>query len=107
MCKVSNSVVSRIIDELLTNFHSYNLRSKSSFVIPSVRTVQSSIHYQGPLTLNTIPFHILCNFRHIQNQNLKMEAHQLVFMSPLQNICTKSRFHKSGLIQNLLRCFVF
>lgn len=61
MCKVSNSVVPRIIDELFTNSHSYNLRSKCSFVNPSVRTVQnrqSSIHYQGPLTLNMIPFHI-------------------------------------------------
>ena len=55
MFKVSNNVTPIIIDELFTKSHSYNLRSKFSFVIPSVRTVyngQNSIYYHDPLILN-------------------------------------------------------
>ena len=42
---------------MIYNDHSYNLRSKSKFVVPSVRTVhngQNSIQYDGSLIWNMI-----------------------------------------------------
>ena len=48
MFKVINNIAATIIDDLFTTYHSYNLRSKSKFVVPSVRTVhngQNSIQY--------------------------------------------------------------
>ena len=39
MFKVINNIAATIIDDLFTTYHSYNLRSKSKFVVPSVRTI--------------------------------------------------------------------
>ena len=57
MFKVISSIAATNIDDLFTTYHSYNLRSKSKFVIPSVRTLdrgQNSIQYYGPLICNMI-----------------------------------------------------
>ena len=57
MFKVINNIAATIIDDLFTTYHSYNLRSKSKFVVPSVRTVyngQNSIQYYGSLIWNMI-----------------------------------------------------
>ena len=55
--KVINDIAATIIDDLFTTYHSYNLRSKSKFVVPSVRTVhngQNSIQYYGSVIWNMI-----------------------------------------------------
>ena len=52
MFKVINNIAATIINDLVTTYHSYNLCSKSKFVVPSVRTVhndQNSIQYYSPL----------------------------------------------------------
>ena len=57
MFKVINNIDATIIDDLITTYHSYNLRTKSKFVVSSVRTVhngQSSIQYYGSLIWNMI-----------------------------------------------------
>ena len=57
MFKVINNIAATIIDDLFTTYHSYNLRSKSKFVVPSVRTLdkdKNSIQYFGPLIWNMI-----------------------------------------------------
>ena len=57
MFKVINNIAATIIDDLFTTYHSYNLRSKSKFVVPSVRTVyngQTSIQYYRSLIWNMI-----------------------------------------------------
>ena len=57
MFKVINNIAATIIDDLFTTYHSYNLRSKSKFVVPSVRTVhngQNSIQYYGSVIWNMI-----------------------------------------------------
>ena len=57
MFKVINNIAATIIDNLFTTYHSYNLRSKSKFVVPSVRTLdksQNSIQYYGPFIWNMI-----------------------------------------------------
>ena len=54
MFKVINNIAATIIDDLVTTYHSYNLRSKSKLVVASVCTVhngQNSIQYYGPLFL--------------------------------------------------------
>ena len=51
MFEVINNIPVNIIDDLFTTYHSYNLRSKSKFVVPSVRTVhdgQNSIQLRSP-----------------------------------------------------------
>ena len=61
MFKVINNIAATIIDDLFITYHSYNLRSDSKFVVPSVRTVhngQNSIQYYGPLIWNMIPGYI-------------------------------------------------
>ena len=61
MFKVINNISATIIGDLFTTCHSYNLRSKSKFVVPSVRTVhndQNSIQYYDPLMWNMIPGYI-------------------------------------------------
>ena len=61
MFKVINNILATIIDDLFTTYHSYNLRSKSQFVVPSVHTVhngQNSMQYYGPLFWNMIPGYI-------------------------------------------------
>ena len=60
MFKVINNIAATTIGDLFTT-HSYNLRSKSKFVVPSVRTVhngQTSIQYYSPLIGNIIPGYI-------------------------------------------------
>ena len=55
MFKVINNIDATIIDDLITTYHSYNLCSKSKFVVSSVRTVhngQNSIQYYGSLIWN-------------------------------------------------------
>ena len=42
MLKVINNIAATIIGDLFTTYHSYNLRSKSKFVVPSVRTLDKS-----------------------------------------------------------------
>ena len=57
MFKVINNIAATIIDDLFTTYHSYNLRSKSEFVVPSVCTVyngQNSIQYYGSPFWNMI-----------------------------------------------------
>ena len=80
MFKVINNIAATTIDDFFITYYSYNLRSKSKFVVSSVRTVhngQNSIQHYGPLIWNMIPGHTKDseNFRHIQWQNTKMEAH--------------------------------
>ena len=61
MFKVINNIAATIIVDLFTTYRSYNLRSKSKFVVPSVRTVhngQNSIQYYGPLIWNIMPGYI-------------------------------------------------
>ena len=61
MFKVINNIAATIIGDLFTTYHSYNLHSKSTFVVPSVRTFhngQNSIQYYGPLIWNMIPGYI-------------------------------------------------
>ena len=56
MFKGINNIAATIIDDLFTTY-SYNLRPKSKFVVPSVRTVhngQNSMQYYGPLIWNMI-----------------------------------------------------
>ena len=48
MFKLINNIAATIIDDLFTTYHSYNLRSKSKFVVPRLRTVHNghnSIQY--------------------------------------------------------------
>ena len=62
MFKIINNIAATIIDNLFTIYHSYNLRSKSKFVVPSVRTVhngQNSIQYYGSLIWNMIAGYII------------------------------------------------
>ena len=62
MFKIINNIAAIIIDNLFTIYHSYNLRSKSKFVVPSVRTVhngQNSIQYYGSLIWNMIAGYII------------------------------------------------
>ena len=57
MFKVINNIDATIIDDLITTYHSYNLRSKSKFVDSSERTVhngQNSIQYYCSLIWNMI-----------------------------------------------------
>ena len=57
MFNVINNIDATIIDDLITTYHSYNLRSKSKFVDSSERTVhsgQNSIQYYGSLIWNMI-----------------------------------------------------
>ena len=57
MFKVINNIAATIIGDLFTTYHSYNLHSKSTFVVPSVHTLdkgQNSIQYYGPLIWNMI-----------------------------------------------------
>ena len=53
MSKVNNNIAPTIIDDLFTRFHnSYNLCSKSNFVVLGMLTVhncQNSVQYYGPL----------------------------------------------------------
>ena len=61
MIEVVNNIAATIIDDLFTTYHSYNLRSKSKFVVPSVRTVhngQNSIQHFGSLIWNMIAGYI-------------------------------------------------
>ena len=61
MFKVIKNIAATIIDDFFTTYHSYILRSKSKFVVPSVRTVhngQNSIQYCGPVIWNMIPGYI-------------------------------------------------
>ena len=63
MFKAINNIAATIIDDLFTTYHSYNLRSKSKFVIPSVRTAyndQNSIQYYGSLIWNMIVGFMKC-----------------------------------------------
>ena len=45
MFKVINDIAATIIDDLFTTYHSYNLRSKSKFVVSSVPTVHNGQNY--------------------------------------------------------------
>ena len=61
MFKAINNIAATTIDDFFTTYHSYNLRSKSKLVFPSVRTVhndQTSIQYYGLLIWNMIPGNI-------------------------------------------------
>ena len=58
MFKVINNIAATITDDLFTTYHSCNLRSKSKFAVPCVRTVhngQNSTQYYGLLIWNMIP----------------------------------------------------
>ena len=57
MFELINNTAATIIDDLFTTYHSYNLCSKSKFVVPSVHTLdkgRNSIQYFGPLIWNMI-----------------------------------------------------
>ena len=61
MFKVINNTAATISDDLFTTYHSYNLCSKSKFVVPSVHTVNNGknpIQYYGPLIGDIIPNYI-------------------------------------------------
>ena len=61
MFKVINNIAATVVDNLITTYHSWNLRSKSKFVVPSVRIVhngQNSMQYYSPLFWNMIPGYI-------------------------------------------------
>ena len=61
MFKVINNIAATIFGDLFTTYHSYNLRSKSKFAVPNVRTVhngQNYIQYYGSLVWNMIPGYI-------------------------------------------------
>ena len=61
MFKVINNVTATIFRDLFTTYHSYNLRSKSKFVVRSVHTVhngQNSLQYYGPLIWDMIAGYI-------------------------------------------------
>ena len=61
MFKVINIIAATIIDDLFSTYHSFNLRSKSKFVVPSSRTVhngQNSMQYYSPLIWNVISGYI-------------------------------------------------
>ena len=45
MFKVINNIAATIIDDLFTTYHSYNLRSKSKFLVSSVPTVHNGQNY--------------------------------------------------------------
>ena len=104
MFKLINNIAATIIDDLFTTYHSYNLRSKSKFVVPSVRTVhngQTSIQYYGPLIWNMIPGHIK------DSETLNIFKGKIRKWKPINCPCrlckkiyTKSRLHKSDLIQH-------
>ena len=81
--KVINNIAAAIIDDLFTTYHSYNLRSEYKFVVSSVRTVvHNGQNY----------------FSHIQRQNRKWNP--INYPCRLcKKIYTKSRLHKSDLIQ--------
>ena len=87
MFKVINNIAATIIDDLFTTYHSYNLHSKSKFVVPSVRTVhngQNSIQLRFPyLEYDSRLYKRLWNCRHIQRQSTKMTGHKLPLL-PLQ-----------------------
>ena len=42
MFKVINTIAASIIDDVFTTYHSYDLRSKSKFIVPNVGTVYNS-----------------------------------------------------------------
>ena len=108
MFKVFNNIAATIINDLFTTYHSYNLCSKSKFAVPSVRTLdkdQNSKQYYCPLSgiWHQVLHKGFWNVIHIPRRNMKMEVHKLP-LSPLQkkktkNKYTKSRLHKSDLIQ--------
>ena len=61
MFKVTDNIAATITDDLFTTYRSYNLCSKSKFVVPSVRSVhngQNSIQYYSKLIWNMIPGYI-------------------------------------------------
>ena len=87
MFKVINNIAATIIDDLFTTY-SYNLRSKSRFAVPSVRTVhngQNSIQLWFPYLEYDSRLHKrFWNFRHIQNTNMK--GHKLPLLPLQKNI---------------------
>ena len=89
MFKVINTIAASIIDDLFTTYHSYDLHSKSKFIVPNVGTVynsQISVQYYD-LEYDTRLHKRFWNFRQIQRQNTKMEAHeQGKILSLLQRI---------------------
>ena len=61
MFKVINFIAATIIDDLFTTYHSYNLPSRSKFVVPSVCTIhncKNSIQYYIFLIRNMITGYI-------------------------------------------------
>ena len=61
MFKVINNIAAPVVDNLFTIYHSWNLRSKSKFVVPSVPIVhkdQNSMQYYSPFIWNMIPGYI-------------------------------------------------
>ena len=42
MFKVINNIAATITDDLFATYHTYNLRSKSKFVAPTVRVIHNS-----------------------------------------------------------------
>ena len=55
MIEVINNIAATIIDDLFTTYHSYNLRSKSKFVVPSVHTIDKvKILYNTTVLLSGI-----------------------------------------------------
>ena len=61
MFKVINNIAVTITVNLFTTYHSYNRRSKSKFIVPSVRAVhngQNFIQYYVPLIWNMMSGYI-------------------------------------------------
>ena len=99
MFKVISNIAATIIDDLFITY----LRSKFKFAVPSVRSVhngQNSIQYYGPLILNAIPGYIT------DSETLGIFKGKIRKWKPInwhchlcKKIYTKSRLHKSDLIQ--------
>ena len=85
MFKVINNIAATIIDDLFTTYHSYNLRSKSKFLVSSVPTVHNGQNYMrfSYLEYDSRLYKRFWNFRHIQRQNTKMKSPKLPLL-PLQ-----------------------
>ena len=96
MFKVINNIAATIIDDLFTTYHSYNLRSKSKFVVPSVRTVHNGKIYKFYIFYTALRFPYLeydsrlhkrfWNWRHIQRHNTKKKGHSLPLLLLQKNI---------------------
>ena len=107
MFTVGNNVAATIIGDLITRSHQgQNLRSKSNFVVPGMRTVhngQNSIQIYGPLIWNAIPDCIK------DSETLDIFKNKIQKWKPINCPCRLSKKHmpKKSKFRNsdLIHCF--